>query len=115
MGDSQLNNRKLGTNGYGRWSDAFNFIYYEEDEEFGAKQIISICLAVLLVIGAVVGVFMYCKKRKAGQHSFNQEQAMANVVVKSEKKDADAPKSPKSKSRETKNANAYRTADAGAE
>merc|ERR1712129_602161 len=79
--DSQLDNRKLGTYGCTRDNGAFHFIYFEEEEVFGAKQIISICLGVLTLIGIVVGAVYYYKKKKMKKSGTDRELSMTNVVV----------------------------------
>ena len=46
---------------------AFNIFFEDESSEFvfGAKQIVSICLICLVVIGVVVGCTYYCKKKRS--------------------------------------------------
>merc|ERR1712129_603255 len=51
--------------GYGRSSGAFNSTYFEDDEPWGAKEVVVVCLSVLIVVGLVVaGVYLFKRYKK---------------------------------------------------
>merc|ERR1712129_413559 len=51
--------------GYGRSSGAFNSTYFEDNEPWGAKEVVVVCLSVLIVVGLVVsGVYLFKRYKK---------------------------------------------------
>lgn len=76
-------------NGYGRSSSAFNSTYFEDDEPWGAKEIVVICLSCLIVFALVgVGVFL-CRKHKKEQ-AMKMEAKAALTVQSATSKDETA-------------------------